>query len=170
MTVTLTINDGPEGGSIEGIPEDVWARFMERAKKQFPKEGQNAWSACLSEVIFSIAGGSRETITTFMTDIPVENHDTLEKLLQQTGFTWDKFHAYLLNAAMQPGSVRVINFPDKPEKFGTVIITGIRPHVFPNIQAQTGMSVENLMAAIVNAADSGKIGLTGDIPKNAEPD
>lgn len=164
---TLRINDGPDGATIEDIPPDVWKRFMEFSKEHFPREGENAWAACLSEVIFAIAGGNKETVTTFMTDIPRENADALSRLLSQVDFTWDKFHGYLLRAATMPDHLRIVNFPDNPPQMGAIIVLGIRPHVFQNIRLKVGLSTEQLLSAIVNAADKGSLSFSGVVPDEA---
>lgn len=152
---TLRINEGPNGASIDDIPQEQWDRFLENAKEHFPKEGENAWAACLSEVIFAIAGGNDKTVTQFMTDIPRKNADALADILGQINFTWDSFHAYLLHAAVQQGNIQLANFPDTPANMGMLVILGIRPHVFEHIEKSTGHSLTSLVAGIIQVADNG---------------
>lgn len=152
---TLRINEGPEGGSIEDIPQEQWDLFLKNSKEHFPKEGENAWAAVLSEVILSIAGGTDKSVTTFMTDIPRANADALADVLSQVNLTWDRFYAYMLNAALKNGHIQIANFPDKPEQMGMLIVLGIRPHVFSHIEKNTGHSLTSLVAGIIQVADNG---------------
>lgn len=166
---TLRVNEGPEGASIDDIPQDEWNRFMENSKLHFPKEGDNAWAAVLSEVIFAIAGGNDKTVTTFMTDIPRANADAIADVLEQVGLTWDRFHAYMLNAALKPGHIQIANFPDRPEQMGMLLILGIRPHVFAHIEQSVQMTLPQLVAGIINAADNGgKITFSADPPNTVD--
>lgn len=166
---TLRVNEGPEGASIDDIPQQIWDRFLENSKQHFPKEGENAWAAVLSEVIFAIAGGNDKTVTTFMTDIPRANADAIEDVLAQVNLTWDRFHAYMLNAALKPGHIQLANFPDKPEQMGMLIILGIRPFVFQHIEQSVNMTLTQLVAGIINAADNGgKIVFTA-LPPETKP-
>lgn len=162
--ISLTINEGPDGATVNGIPESVWERFVENAKAHFPDQGDDAWAAYLSEAIFAASGGN-ENVTFFMTDVPKKNAEALDRTLKQVKFSWDAFHAYLLKAAIEPGAIRVISFD--PDNFlGTVIITGLIPSAFNQLEQSTNVPVEALLAAVFNAAAFGQVTFQGTIPSS----
>lgn len=169
-TVTITFNEEGENLSLDGIPAEIWARFRQNAQKDFPKAGEDAWAHYLSEIIMGVAGGTRDSKTVFMTDVPTANVEALEDTIRQTGRGWDEFHAYLLQAAVVPGSIRLINMVDRDKlHLGTFIATGLNPELFRYFKEASGHEIENVMAAIFDAAMSrGSITFTGSIPNYAE--
>lgn len=168
-TVTITFNEEGDNLSLDGIPADVWARFKENAKRDFPKAGEDAWAHYLSEIIMGQGGGTKDTKTVFMTDIPTENVEALDGILRQTGRSWDEFHAYLLMAAVRPGQIRLVNMVDPGKaNYGTFIATGLKPEVFANIDKSTGIDFEKVMAAIFDGASQGTISIQGTIPDYAK--
>jgi hypothetical protein len=162
QVITIQIGeDGPKH-ELSGIPALAWDRFSAAAKLQFPKQGEDAWAAFLSEVIMAISGGDK-TVTYFMTGVPAENAAAIHGLLQQIGFTWDRFHAYLLRASVLPNNLRLVNFSRRPEdgdnaqKYGTVIITGIDPVAFSKTEDAVGHSFEQVMGTVLAAAAVGTL-------------
>src|SRR5260221_4382663 len=171
VEVKLTINEGPEGNTIDDIPSDIWSNFKERAKKNFPDRGDDAWAYFLSEVILAVGGGTNEVVSYFMTDVPIANARALEDALAQANLKWDIFHAYLLTVAVKRANLRIINFssPERQE-FGTFIATGIPLNSFAQIEKVSGGSFEDFMAALFLASSEGIITLTGEMPKRNEQD
>lgn len=160
-TKTIYIGDD----SIEGIPEEVWKKFKEHAAKQFPSVPvEDAWAHWLSEAIMAIGGGNGKVTSILMTDVPIDNADAVERVLAQAEWTWDQFHAYLLRAAIHPGMVRIINFNDQPQNFGTFIATGLKPETFGKLRFHTGHEPEQVLAAIFDGAAHGSIKFEGTIP------
>lgn len=158
--ITLTISVDGVDNKIEDIPAVAWERFKEAAKKQFPKNGDDAWAAFLSEVIVAGSGGDSESVTYFMTGVPLAMATAIHNLLTQINFTsWDQFHAYLLQASVQENAVRLVNFipePGKDREWGTLIVTGLHSDTFRNVEAQAGVSFERAFGTILNAARYGK--------------
>lgn len=166
--ITLTIDIDGEKHTIEDIPAEAWGRFKEAAKKQFPKSGDDAWAAFLSEVIVAGSGGDGETVTYFMTDVPVNSAIAMQKALEQIGVdSWDRFHAYLLRAVSIPDMLRIINFivPEGgSQQFGTFIATGLDPQTFSKLEeAVKGESFERIMATFLAAARDGTLEFKQDI-------
>lgn len=164
--LTLTINEGKEGAEITGIPSDVWERFKVNAKKQFPASGDDAWANFLSEAILSVGGGTHEVMTYFLTDVPVQNADALEKRFHQASWQWDEFHTYLLQSALIDKALRVIGFKneDGTRSPGTLIITGLRNAAFEQIEKKTGRTFEQVMGMFFHAASTGTVEVTGTFP------
>lgn len=158
--LTITVDDGDSGveHSLSGIPSTAWERFRENAKAHFPKSGDDAWASFLSEVILSVSGGDA-SVTYFMTDVPRENAEALDAILKQMGFTWDKFHAYLLRSALKEAHTRVIRLvePNGDIPYGVFIATGLKPELFAKIEQATGKSFEIVLGSILLAAQEGTL-------------
>lgn len=150
-TVTIQFNDD----SLEGIPTEVWERFKTQAKAEFPQAGDDAWAHWLSEAILAVGGGTSEVKTYFMTDVPINIAKTLDDILSHADWTWERLHAYILQAASRPGHLRIINFTESPQNFGTFIATGIRPEAFGKLKANTGFTIENFLAVIFDGLAKG---------------
>jgi hypothetical protein len=159
--LTLTINED----SIEGVPEEIWEKFKERTKINFPNRGDDAWAFFISEVILAVGGGTNEVASYFMTDVPLKNAKALEDIFAQANLKWDLFHAYLLTVAVRDKHLRIINFTGEDrQEFGTFIATGIPMKALAQIEQVSGASVEDFMAALFLAASEGTITLTGNMP------
>lgn len=178
--VFIQINEGPDGAKLDGIPTDVWNRFREHAKNQFPSAGDDAWAQFLSEVILAVAGGTtgeNAVATYFMTDIPKANYVALAERLESAQLKFEELHARMLVSATVDKALRVIAFndPSKPvmEQFpGIFIVTGLKTDAFTRFEENNKgndgkpYSFEHLMAAFFNAAMNGTVKLsnTDDIP------
>lgn len=161
---TITIQVGVDGNtfSLEDIPLDAWLTFQERAKVQFPQHKEEAWAAFLSEVIVSVAGGDGTRRSYFMTDVPEEIAIEMDRIMSMVGWTWDKFHAYLLRS-VQKEQLHIISLHEedgKAQNFGTVIVSGIRPEVFSRLEAQhKDLTIEKFMGTLFLAMAEGEMKL-----------
>lgn len=164
----LVINEDTKEASIAGIPDEIWEQFKVNAKVHFPDQKEDAWAAFLSEVILSVGGGTTDSETYFMTDIPRKNHEALGKIFGQAGWKFEQFHTYLLRIAVGPNMLRMINFGTDKIAPGTLIVTGITPEAFRNIEESSKLSVEDIFAAVFNGAAKGHVTFTGTPPTNAE--
>jgi hypothetical protein len=154
--LVISIGDDERESSLEGIPQEAWERFKVSAAKQFP-QAEDGWATFLSEVIMACSGGD-ETVTYFMTDVPKENADAIGHLFGLAGYSWDRFHAYLLRAVVEPRRVRLINFnTEGRQEFGTVLVTGLDPSTFTRLEDATGVSFERVLASILLAAKDGTL-------------
>lgn len=149
--------DGPKH-TLEGVPDVAWEKFCAAAKIQFPKEGEDAWAKFLSEVIMSGAGGA-DTVTYFMTGVPRENASAVADMFGQVGWSWDRFHVYLLKSAVKKGQLHLLSFsaPGDTENFGTFIATGLKPATFTKLQETIGVSFERIMGTLLLAAADGTL-------------
>lgn len=163
QSVEIQVHEEGEIHRLTGIPDVAWERFRTAAKKHFPKAGEDAWAQFISEVIVAGSGGA-DAVTYFMTDVPRENAEAMEKILQNVGWSWDKFHAYLLRAVVQPGQVRLISFGEtgQPDRYGTLIATGLKAETFEKLEAITKVSFERMIATILLAAAEGTLRFTPD--------
>jgi hypothetical protein len=161
--VEIQVNEDGETHRLSGIPDVAWERFTKAAEKHFPKAGKDAWAQFLSEVIVAGSGGA-DAVTYFMTDVPRANAEAMEKLLANVGWSWDKFHAYLLRAVAIDNSCRLIAFGEtgQPDRYGTLIITGIKQEAWANLERVSGTSVERLMATFMLAATEGTLRFSPD--------
>lgn len=159
-TIKLVIDETDEEVLLSGIPSEAWERFKQAAKKQFPKAGEDAWASFISEVIVAGSGGDTESVTYFMTGVPLENATALHNLLSQIGLTWDQFHYLLLSSAVVKDNFRLVNF--KGEHNGVFIATGLSKNTFDKIEKATGTSFEVVMGTLFVAADNGTITFSPD--------
>ena len=161
--VEIQVDDDGEVHKLSGIPDVAWERFTKAAKKHFPKAGDDAWAQFLSEVIIAGSGGA-DTVTYFMTDVPKENAEAMEGMLNNVGWSWDKFHAYMLRAVVQPGQFRLVSFGEtgQPDRYGTFIATGLKAETFSKLEAITKVSFERMMATVLLAAAEGTLRFTPD--------
>lgn len=158
VTVTVTI-DGVNH-KIEGIPPVAWEAFKREAQVHFPKSGEDAWAAAISEMIVSMVGG--DTRTYFLTEIPLPIAEAYEKKLDQVKWKPDNFLSYLLRAAYKD-EIKLINFiPEKDQLYGTLIITGIDPVAFDKIEEVAEHRTEDVFASVFLAAVKGTVSITAD--------
>lgn len=104
-----------------------------------------------------------------MTDVPVTHADALEKKLAQASWTWDRFHAYLLESAIRPGNFRIINFnggENTGQQYGTFIATGLLLDSFWRLEQKSNRQFETIMASVFNAAATGEITIEGTLPND----
>lgn len=156
--IIVTIKIDGDNHKLEGIPSEAWEAFKLESKHHFPDKGEDAWAAYLSSVIMSTINSS----SYFMTDVPKENAAAISKLLNEIGWEWENFHAYLLRAAVIPGALNFVALHDDKQNFGTVVITGIRPSVFEKLKTATGHSVTKILATMMIAAEEGTITFSPD--------
>lgn len=165
-TQTINISAGdetPEVVNLAGIPLDIWERFKANAERQFPKDGDLAWAAYLSEVIVAAGGGDGETVSYFMTKVPTAYALEIQNQLSQVGMTWTQFHAYLLRAAsFAPNNLRLANFSQSGHT-GVFIALGVDPQTFLNVEEQTGTGFERVMATVLATAQAGLLQFPADM-------
>jgi hypothetical protein len=161
QTIEIGIEEDGEVHRLTGIPQVAWERFCENAKRQFPKHGDDAWAAYLSEVVVAVSGGDQEKVTYFMTDVPRPYAEAVHRAFAQIGLTWDRFHAYLINAAVKPDNLRLVRFHPKDgeeQKFGTLIVAGVPHEVFAKFEgAVEGKTFEGIVATLFLAAENGTL-------------
>ncbi len=155
-TLRIVVDDGSDGGTIEGIPAEAWDRFKSAAALQFPDAGEDAWARFLSEVVMAGAGGDNDFVTYFMTSVPLEYATALHNILNQVKFSWDKFHAYLLHSAVKNDNFRIVRFHDTGN-MGTFVAVGLDPQLYSKVEEATGKSFEIVMATVLAAAANGTI-------------
>lgn len=151
--ITVTIKIDGDNHHLEGIPLEAWEAFKTESKHHFPEKGDDAWAAYISSVIMATINSS----SYFMTDVPRENAAAMTAALNEVGWEWENFHAYLLRAAVIPGALNIISLHDNKQNFGTVVITGIRDSVFKKLQDATGHSIRKILATFILAAEQGSI-------------
>lgn len=157
-TLRIVVDDGTDGGTIEGIPSEAWDRFRAAAKLQFPDAGEDAWARFLSEVVIAGAGGDDKLVTYFMTGVPIQYAQAVHTLLENVQFTWDKFHAYLLHASIIPDNVRMVRFHnDEQKNTGVFMAFGLDKNAFAKVEDATGRSFETVMATLLGAAAVGTL-------------
>lgn len=169
QTVNITAGNGPnaETVSIDGIPIEIWERFKTNAQRQFPKDGDLAWAAYLSEVIVAGSGTDGESVSFFMTKVPKKFALAIQRLLSQVSLTWDQFHRKLLKAAATPQNVRLTNFTNSPHT-GMYIAMGLDPALFKKVEDIAGVSFERVMATVFISAELGNLDF-GPNPVFVEP-
>lgn len=166
MTQTIEIKAGSgsqtDAVSLDGIPIDIWEKFKANAQRQFPKDGDLAWAAYLSEVIVAGSGGDGETVSYFMTKVPKRFALAVQRVLANVRLTWDQFHLAFLNAAaIAPQNVRFTNFQNTPHT-GMYIAMGLNPAMFKKVEEVAGVSFERVMASILISAELGKLAFGPD--------
>lgn len=157
VTVTITI-DGVNH-KIEGIPAVAWEAFKREAKVHFPKSGEDAWAAAISEMIVSMIGG--ESRTYFLTEIPLPFAEAYERKLDQVKWKPDQFLSYLLRSAYKD-QMKIVSFTNKDQLFGTLVITGIDPVAFEKIEEIAKHKTEDIFATVFLAAAKGEVSITAN--------
>lgn len=97
--------------TVDGIPADLWMRFVERAAEIMPERKGDAWAAVLSEVIANIGGGGN-THTLILTDIPLDAVKALEEVATDVGESADSLVAKLYMFA-QGKSLHIVKMIDE---------------------------------------------------------
>lgn len=157
--ITITITVGDRNYNLEGIPEEAFKAFTERSKKHFPNDGEDAWASVITDVILSLT--TREAY--FMTDIPHEYDEALERVLGRIGWDFGQFHTYLLHSAANENALRVVSFQEDDKskiQLGTVIITGLRKSTFAKIQDKVKVPIEVMLGYLMYAFENGTIQFT----------
>lgn len=154
----IGVNETGDVHKIDGIPDIAWKKFAAAAKIHFPDAGEDAWARFLSEVIVAGSGGA-DTVSFFMTDVPREYAEDLANIFDQVRWSWDRFHAYLLRSAHEPGMLRLISLSDtgKQDHMGTFIATGLKRETFDKMEAATGVSFERIMGTLLLACAEGTL-------------
>lgn len=158
QSIDITVSESGETHKLSGIPDIAWEKFTAAAKLHFPDAKEDAWARFLSEVIVAGSGGA-DTVTYFMTDVPRDLAEKMEGRLKQVGWSWDRFHAYLLRSVAEETQFKLISFSDtgKQDHMGTFIATGLKPEVFSKIAQVTGVSFERIMGTILFACSEGTL-------------
>lgn len=97
--------------SLDGIPDDLWGRFVERANEIMPEKAPDAWASMLSEVVASVGGGGK-THTLILTDIPLDAVQALDGLASEVDESADGLVAQLYRYA-QGDSLHLVRVRDE---------------------------------------------------------
>lgn len=108
----IRANGGRGAGtaSLDGIPDDLWQRFTERANEIMPEKAPDAWAAVLSEVVASVGGGG-QTHTLIMTDIPLDAVEALDGIAGEVQEKSDSLIAQMYRYA-QAGALHLVRMHD----------------------------------------------------------
>ena len=115
FSFVATGGKGKGSATVDGIPDDLWARFVERAAEIMPERGNDAWAAVLSEVIANVGGGG-QTHTLILTDIPMAAVDALNETAASVEETADSLVAkmYLFASGNALHVVKMIDEQRQP--------------------------------------------------------
>ncbi len=162
--------------TVDGIPADLWQRFMERANESMPEKAPDAWASVLSEVVASVGGGG-QTHTLIMTDIPLDAAGALDELAAEVDESADGLVAQLYRYA-QAGALHLVRMHDEQRQPSHVLMLCDIPErhwlawgAFAKIVDQTPESLFGLLLQLieqgqvkVTRTENGRVTAHGDGP------
>lgn len=163
--------------SINGIPEKVWAMFMQVSEEIAPEKGKEAWFHLITEWITSHLD-QKELSTFMMTNIPTEARIELDTTCREAGMSTDAVIAAMFLSAMK-GSFHLINMGQGPsrdeEATETIIVTGMNKATWDRwsqVSEQFNITPEQFVGLIFHGVTSGDVQMVkqvqGEIPTDAE--
>lgn len=159
---------GKGSATVDGIPADLWERFVERAAEIMPERGENAWAAVLSEVIANIGGGGN-THTLILTDIPVEAVNALNETATSVDETADSLIAKLYLFA-QGNSLHIVKMLDNQRQPAhLMMLYGIPQRhwdAWAKLATVAQETPESMFGLLLQLVESGNAVIT----KNGEPE
>lgn len=162
-------NGGKAGiASVDGIPDELWMRFVKNANEIMPEKGSDAWAALLSEVIANVGGGG-ETHTLIMTDIPLDAVDGLDAVAKQVSETADSLIALLYRYASEDALHLVSIQNQSKEPVRALVMLGIPATswaAWSDIARKAQQTPEGLFGLLMQVAGTGGITITANESKN----
>lgn len=147
--------------TVDGIPTDLWERFVAEAQIIMPEKGRDAWAAVLSEVIANIGGGGK-THTLIMTDIPLEAVEAFDDLAAQIDETPDGLVAQMYRYALAR-SLHLVKFVDDPGPGHVLMLYNI-PHntweAWGAFAAQADQTAESMFGTLLQVTAQGGMKVT----------
>lgn len=159
LRISAAGGHGPGTATVDGIPADLWARFVERATEIMPEKGADAWASVLSEVVASTGGGG-STHTLIMTDIPNSAADALDAVAAEVDESPDGLIAQLYRYA-DAGALHLVRMHDDlKQPSHLVVLYGVPQRhwdAWAKLAAMVDETPESLFGLLVQLAEQGKV-------------
>lgn len=145
--------------SLSGIPDDLWARFVDYANEVMPEKAPDAWASVLSEVVASMGGGGTSH-TLIMTDIPLDAADALEGVAAEVDETSDGLIAQMYRYA-QAGAFHVVRMHDEQKQASHLVMLHGIPvrhwEAWAKLAAVVDQTPESLFGLLLQMAEKGEV-------------
>lgn len=163
LRISAAGGHGPGTATVDGIPADLWARFVERATEIMPEKGADAWASVLSEVVASMGGGG-STHTLIMTDIPNSAADALDAVAAEVDESPDGLIAQLYRYA-DAGALHLVRMHDdlKQQPSHLVVLYGVPQRhwdAWAKLAAMVDETPESLFGLLLQLIEQGQVKVT----------
>ena len=172
LRISAAGGHGSGTATVDGIPADLWARFVERATETMPEKGADAWASVLSEVVASMGGGG-STHTLIMTDIPNSAADALDAIAAEVDESPDGLIAQLYRYA-DAGALHLVRMHDdlKQQPSHLVVLYGVPQRhwdAWAKLAAMVDETPESLFGLLVQLAEQGKVKANKEVDGTTPP-